>query len=111
MTGPSSSARKASSPPSLTTNWTGGGGLLAGIVLTLGPYYYLATTGMDLTQMYGDDGVQAAGVTMDPILYVSLYPPHAAVIAGAILFATLAAGLYPALRAGRVEPVEVIRIV
>ncbi|EDM76224.1 hypothetical protein PPSIR1_07723 [Plesiocystis pacifica SIR-1] len=90
--------------------WVALCGLIAGVVLTAYPYYYLATTGIDTAELAGQ-GAQVSGVTMPAVMYVGLYPPHAVVIAGAIVFATLAAGLYPAYRAGRVSPVEVIRIV
>lgn len=85
-------------------------GIAAGILITAGPYAYLSTTGLDMTQMY-ENGAQVSGVSMEPILYVELYPPHAWFIALAIIGATMAAGLYPALKAGRVSPVETIRLV
>ena len=92
--------------------WLGLCGIVAGVLLTAGPYYYLSTTGIDTAAMMGDQGgAQVSGVTMDPILYVQLYPPHAFYIAAAIVLATVAAGLYPAIKAGRVSPVETIRIV
>ncbi len=89
--------------------WVGLCGIAAGILLTAWPYYYLSTTGLDITAMSGGAQTQVAGVTMAPIMYIGLYPPHALVIAGAILLATLTAGLYPAYKAGRVVPVEAIR--
>lgn len=94
--------------------WLGLMGILAGVVLSAGPYWYLSTRGIDTAAMVqGSEGggAQVAGVTMSQVLYVELYPPHAFVIAGAIVLATVAAGLYPAIKAGRVSPVEVIRIV
>jgi ABC-type lipoprotein release transport system permease subunit len=48
---------------------------------------------------------------MSQVLYVELHPPHALYIALAIVTATMVAGLYPAYKAGRVSPVESIRIV
>lgn len=86
-------------------------GIVAGILLTAGPYYYLSTTGLDMTEMYAEQGAQISGITMEPILYVELYSPHAWAIALAIIGATMAAGLYPAFKAGRVSPVETIRLV
>jgi len=85
-------------------------GIVAGILLTAGPYYYFSTTGLDMTQMY-EGGAQVSGISMEPILYVELYPPHAWFIAFAIVGATMAAGLYPAIKAGRISPVETIRLV
>ncbi|MCA9660922.1 MAG: ABC transporter permease [Myxococcales bacterium] len=88
-------------------------GLFAGVALTAYPYYYLNTVGLDFSAMVAGQGesLDVAGVAMDPILHVSIYGSHAAVIAVAIFVATMAAGLYPAWRAGRVAPVETIRIV
>ncbi len=87
-------------------------GLLTGILVVAWPYYYLNTVGINYGEMMGGaEGIEVSGVAMDPILYVSIYPPHALMIAVAIIVATLAAGLYPAWKAGRVEPVETIRLV
>ena len=85
-------------------------GLLAGVLVTAYPYYYLTSTGLDYSSMVGS-GAEVAGVVMEPILYVELYGPNAIFIALAIFIATMSAGLYPAWRAGRVAPVETIRIV
>ena len=55
--------------------------------------------------------VEVAGVALQPIWYVDIYPENALAIALFALGATLLAGLYPAWRAGRVEPVEAIKLV
>lgn len=92
--------------------WLGLCGIVAGVLLTAWPYHYLSTTGLDTAQMYGESGgAQISGVTMSQVLYVELHPPHALFIALAIVAATMVAGLYPAFKAGRVSPVESIRIV
>jgi ABC-type lipoprotein release transport system permease subunit len=91
--------------------WLGLCGIVAGVLLSAWPYYYFSTTGIDTSAMMGEGGAQISGVTMSPILYVRLYPDHALYIALAIVVATLAAGLYPAFKAGRVSPVDAIRIV
>ena len=56
-------------------------------------------------------GSEVAGVAMSPILKVGIFPENAAIIAVGALTATMAAGLYPAWRAGRIAPVETIRLV
>jgi len=92
--------------------WIACCGIVAGVLLTAWPYYYLATTGFDTAAMTGTQaGTQVSGITMSQVLYVEIYPDHAAVIGVAIVLATLLAGIYPAYRAGRVSPVEAIRTV
>ncbi len=86
-------------------------GLATGIAFVAWPYYYLNTVGLNYAELMEGNNVEVAGVAMDPILYVSIYPSHALMIAVAIVVATLAAGLYPAWRAGRVAPVDTIRLV
>ena len=59
----------------------------------------------------GKNAFELGGVGLDPILRIGIYPENAAFIALAIIAATLLAGLYPAWRAGRVNPVESINLV
>ncbi len=85
--------------------------VLAGLV-TAWPYYYLNTTGLDLTMMIGKaGGAEVAGVAMQPIMKVAIFPENLLMICAAVFAATMAAGLYPAWRAGRVSPVESIKLV
>jgi ABC-type lipoprotein release transport system permease subunit len=88
-------------------------GIIGSIGVTAYPYYAMSRTGIDMTEMYtsGDTPIEVAGVGFDMILKIGLYPESAVVIALAIVAATMAAGLYPAWKAGRVEPVETIRLV
>jgi ABC-type lipoprotein release transport system permease subunit len=91
--------------------WMGLVGLVSCAVITAWPYYYLVKNGINMTQMYGDQTPDIGGVGFDPIMRVGIYPENLAVIMVAIVFATLLAGLYPAWRAGRVVPVETIKLV
>jgi ABC-type lipoprotein release transport system permease subunit len=95
----------------LESLWLGLVGLAAGAALTVGPYLYLNKTGLDLTAMIGGDGAEVAGVAVSPIMRVGIFPEHAVLIAAAVFIATMLSGLYPAWRAGRVVPVETIKIV
>jgi ABC-type lipoprotein release transport system permease subunit len=61
--------------------------------------------------MTGGATTEVAGVGFDPTLRVGIFPDNLVLIVVAILIATLAAGLYPAWRAGNVAPVESIRLV
>jgi ABC-type lipoprotein release transport system permease subunit len=84
-------------------------GLVAAVVVTAFPYYHLNTVGLNYAEMVGE-GVEVAGIAIDPVLYVSIYLESALAIALAVLVATLASGLYPAWRAGHTEPADVIRL-
>ncbi len=86
-------------------------GLVAAAAFTGPLYYYLNTKGIDYSAMVGE-GAEVAGVALlEPVLYVDIYFVHVLAIAGIVVVATLAAGLYPAWRAGRVPPADAIRLV
>jgi ABC-type lipoprotein release transport system permease subunit len=91
--------------------WLGLVGLVAAAIVTAWPYYYMATSGIDFSAMVGEGGAEVAGVAIEPIMYVGIYLEHAVAIACLALMATLLSGLYPAWRAGRVVPVESIKLV
>jgi ABC-type lipoprotein release transport system permease subunit len=90
--------------------WLALAGLVSAATLTAPLYYYLATTGVDMSKMVGD-GIEISGVGMDPIIKIGLYPESGIAIAAVVLLATLLSGIYPALRAGNVAPVESIKLV
>jgi ABC-type lipoprotein release transport system permease subunit len=91
--------------------WLGLVGLVGGALLTAWPYYYMATTGIDVLGAVGVGGSEVAGVAVSGLMKADIYPEHAVYIGLAALGATLLAGVFPALQAGRVEPVESIRLV
>ncbi len=95
----------------LESSWLAVLGLLAAAVITAGPYYYLSSTGIDISSMIGGDGTEVAGIAMASVLRVGIYVENVVIIAVAALVATLTSGLYPAWRAGHVNPVETIRLV
>jgi ABC-type lipoprotein release transport system permease subunit len=86
-------------------------GFVSGVLVTAWPYYYFATSGIDYSSIIGEGGTDVAGVAMDPIMYVRIYPENAIIIAVVIILTTMVSGLYPAWRAGRVAPVEAIKLV
>lgn len=89
-------------------------GLVLTAVITWYPYNYLSENGIDLTEVYAaqDSGaVEISGVGFSMVMKIGIYPESAVVIVLSILFATLAAGLYPAWKAGRVAPVDSIKLV
>ena len=93
--------------------WLAVTGAVVGVAMTAWPYWWLSTNGLDLTDVYAQEGapVEVAGVGFDMIMRIGIFPDHAIFIAVSVLVATMAAGLYPAWKAGRVEPVETIRLV
>lgn len=93
------------------STWLALVGLVGSVLVVAGPYWYLATAGIDYSALLGSGGAEVAGVAMEPILYVRLLPESALTIAAAVVLATLAAGLYPAWRAGRADPAEAVRLV
>jgi ABC-type lipoprotein release transport system permease subunit len=68
----------------------------------------LATAGIALAL---GQGAEVAGVALTSRMYVDIYPENALMIGGAAILATLLSGVYPAWRAGRVDPAETIRLV
>jgi ABC-type lipoprotein release transport system permease subunit len=91
--------------------WLGLLGLGLGAVLAVGPYAYLSQYGLDLSLMTGGGNVEVGGVGFDPRVRVGIYPENLLIIGLVILGATLVTGLYPARRAGKLEPVDAIRLV
>ena len=91
--------------------WLGAMGLLAAAAVTALPYAYLTTRGLDISSLIKEGSVEVAGVAMEPVMHVDIFPENAAIIAVTVLLATLLSGLYPAWRAGSVVPVESIKLV
>jgi ABC-type lipoprotein release transport system permease subunit len=56
-------------------------------------------------------GSEVAGVAVSTVMRASIYLNHLVAILVAALVATLLSGLFPAWSAGRVAPVDSIRIV
>ena len=86
-------------------------GLFGAALVTVGPYVYLYNTGIDVSAVLGDEGVDVAGVAMSTVMKIGIYPINAVIIAGLAIFAVLLSGLYPAWTAGRANPVETIQLV
>jgi len=93
--------------------WLGLVGLVGGVLLTAYPYYYLATKGLDMTEIYAanEQSADVAGVAMSLVIKIGLYPDNLIVIALVALGTTMLSGLYPAYKAATVEPVKTIRLV
>jgi ABC-type lipoprotein release transport system permease subunit len=106
------SPRRIFSLVMLESFWLAVVGLVASLVVTAGPYLYLSTTGIDFSAVVGDQvNMELAGVAMSTTLRVGIFPESAAIIALFAVAAIMLSGLYPAWKAGRVEPIETIRLV
>lgn len=93
----------------LESLWMGLVGLVLAAVVTAGPYLYLSSTGLDISALANAESLDVAGVAMPTVMKVGIYPVNAVIIAVGTLIAVLLSGIYPAWRAGRVNPVETIR--
>lgn len=69
---------------------------------------YLVVYGIDFSASSGD-GMSFAGITMDPVVKGKVEPGGIIITVIAVYFCTLAAAIWPALRAARLEPVEAMR--
>jgi ABC-type lipoprotein release transport system permease subunit len=88
--------------------WLGCLGVALGIVITAPWFYYMSRTGIDLSGLVGED-YSAGGVLVDPVMKLRLFRESALAILAAVFLLTLAAGIYPAIRAGRVLPARSIK--
>jgi ABC-type lipoprotein release transport system permease subunit len=87
-------------------------GIALALLVTAGPYWYLNTVGFDLMALMTDgQGAEVAGVALTSRMHVDIYLENALMIGGAAILATLLSGVYPAWRAGHVDPAETIRLV
>ena len=95
----------------LESAWLAVIGLAAAAAVTVGPYLYLASTGIDMSGMIPADQMEVAGVGMSTTLRVGIYGESVTLIGVSALVAILLSGVYPAWRAGQADPVETIRLV
>lgn len=87
-------------------------GLAGGLLITAWPYGYLNTVGIDLLQAVGIGAdAEVAGIALTTVMHADIYPENALLIGAAAISATMLAGIYPAWKAGHVDPAETIRLV
>jgi ABC-type lipoprotein release transport system permease subunit len=91
--------------------WLGLGGVVSGLAVTALPYWLMATRGISVASMTGGKKLEVAGVGVSTQMFAHIHNEAAVGIVVVILLATLVSGLYPAWRAGRVVPVESIKLV
>jgi ABC-type lipoprotein release transport system permease subunit len=90
--------------------WLGLVGIGCAALLTAGPYWYLSEVGIDIAEQLELSGSEVAGIAITTVMRVAIYGDHLVAIVAAALAATLLSGLLPAWHAGRVAPVESIRV-
>jgi ABC-type lipoprotein release transport system permease subunit len=80
-------------------------GTLLGVSFGLIIILFTGITGIDLSAMLGSTG----RFYVDPVIYPQLKLDHLGITIAGIMIASLLAGIYPAWRAIRLQPVEAIR--
>ncbi|MFV2060974.1 MAG: ABC transporter permease [Gammaproteobacteria bacterium] len=84
-------------------------GLIIGTIITIPWYVYMFNVGIDLSAAYGDD-MDFGGVLIDPIMKIRLFKESIFAILTGLFTLALTAGAYPAWRAGRIPPVESLKV-
>jgi ABC-type lipoprotein release transport system permease subunit len=80
----------------------------AGLALGLALHGWLASTGIDVAALYGEE-FEFAGIVLEGRIYSRLSPAVVAGWTAVVIGVVLASALYPALRATRLAPVEAMR--
>ena len=70
--------------------------------------WYLQAVGIDLRDFI-EENLEFGGVVFDPIMRAAWDIPYMLQIAGFMLLLSLAAAIYPAIKAGRILPAEALR--
>ena len=91
--------------------WLAVVGLAGAALVSVGPYLYLASTGIDVSGLIPAEQMEVAGVGMSTVMQVGIYGESVALIGISALTAIMLSGVYPAWRAGHADPVETIRVV
>ena len=91
--------------------WLAVVGLAGAALITIGPYLYLASTGIDISAVISADQMEIAGVGMSTTMKVGIFGESLTLIGVSALAAILLSGVYPAWKAGHNNPVETIRLV
>lgn len=73
-----------------------------------GTHWWFSTHGIDFSSMM-KEGTAIMGTFMDPIVYTELSGQRVIQLTSIVFIATLASGIYPAIKAARVTPVEALR--
>ncbi|HEB62965.1 MAG TPA: ABC transporter permease [Gammaproteobacteria bacterium] len=89
--------------------WLAVVGLIIGIIITTPWFIYMNQIGIDLSGAYGDD-MDFGGVLIDPVMKIRLFQESIIAILSGLFILALASGAYPAWRAGRIPPIDSLKI-
>lgn len=89
--------------------WLAVVGLIIGTILSIPWYLYMNNVGIDLSGAYGD-GMDFGGVLIDPVMKIRLFKESIIAILFGLFALALTSGAYPAWRAGRIPPIESLKI-
>jgi len=92
----------------LESFWLAWLGLIIGVIVTIPWYWYMYTTGIDLSGAYGD-GFSFGGVLIDTTFKLRLFADSIVAILLVLFTLAMLAGAYPAWRAGRIPAVESLK--
>jgi ABC-type lipoprotein release transport system permease subunit len=82
--------------------------VVIGWIVGGGTQLWFSTHGIDFSAMM-KDGTAIMGTFMDPIVYTELSGHRVIQLTTIVFIATLASGIYPAIKAAKVTPVEALR--
>ncbi|MCW9012611.1 MAG: ABC transporter permease [Gammaproteobacteria bacterium] len=83
----------------VSIGWVAGGGT----------HLWFASRGIDVAALMGSGSTAMMGTFMDPVIYTELSWDRIVQLTVIIFSATLGSGIYPAIKASRVTPVEALR--
>jgi ABC-type lipoprotein release transport system permease subunit len=94
----------------LESFWLAWLGLIIGTIVTIPWYWYMYTTGIDLSGAYGE-GFSFGGVLIDTTFKLRLFGESVVAILLVLFGLAMLSGAYPAWRAGRVPAVESLKTI
>ncbi len=83
--------------------------IIVGWIVGGGTHLWFSQHGIDFTAITGEGGNVMMGTVMDPIIYTELSWERVSQLTSIIFIATLSSGIYPAIKAARITPVEALR--
>jgi len=83
--------------------------IIVGWIVGGGIHLWFSQQGIDFTAIMGEGGNVMMGTFMDPIVYTELSWDRVTQLTTIIFVATLSSGIYPAIKAARITPVEALR--